>query len=79
MAFEQKPNTGSLFESKPGGKTDYNGRIVINEPGNYVMFGKKKKVGKEKQYNIIEISLMQERAQPAVVRPANTVEGDLPF
>jgi hypothetical protein len=65
MSYEQRPNNGSLFESRPGSKTDYNGKIQITEPGNYVMFGRKKTIQTRdgKTYNIVEISMMKERVQ----------------
>jgi len=90
MAFEQRPNNGSLFESKPEAKTDYNGKIIISEPGSYVMFGRKKTIisnKDQKKYNIIEISLVKDRyaTQPSnqpVASCDNSLQsqkGDLPF
>lgn len=73
--YEHQPNTGTLFESKPGAKTDFHGAVVVKEPGTYVMFGRKKSANRRsdgKPFNFIEISLMKENSQQPQNMPLNT-------
>lgn len=80
MAYEPKPNSGTLFESKPGAKTDYNGSLNVGG-SDYTVFGRKKKINTRdgRKFDIIELSAIPKQDRPQTSVPTNQPVGDLPF
>lgn len=87
-----RPNSGSLFEARPGAKVDFSGNLNVTRAGDYVVFGRRKNIKRKsdgKQFNIIELSLMEDNQQgqrtappsnsPITAESLEPQRGDLPF
>jgi hypothetical protein len=87
MAFEIKPNTGSIFRNEnkeTETSRDYNGSCKINEPGEYWISAWINKPEGKKPYLSLKFELkqMQKRKEgepPAGKRIAKEEDDDIPF